>query len=199
MRTTPALIAIRSAMTYISTLPARLLDAAVMRHEGARTMPEPQAVPLRCVQSRLARPPVVQLPPTPSALNRELQKRCLELQQLVAGMRRCALEQANRELIHRQRPGPLSKQRLQAAQAQWVRHWTDLMEQLDQLQAGLPDETRTPRDRKTVMEAHRLTDSIRLWALGFRADADLGLDIAPAHGGASGLWRWAAGITGTCQ
>jgi len=186
-------------MNYVSTLPAELFDAAVMRPGEARTMSGTRPVPLRCVQSRLARPPLVQLTPTPSALNRQLQKRCLELQQLVASMRRCALEQANRELIHRNRPGPASSQRLQAAQVAWVRHWTELMDQLDQLQDDLPDDAGTPRDRETVNEAHRLIESIRLWALGFRVDADLQLDIAPDHGDASGLWRWAAGITGTCQ
>ncbi len=186
-------------MNDISTLPAELLDAAAMRPDVAGAMSETQPVSLRCVQSRLSRPPVVQLAPTPSALNRQLQKRCLELQQLVASMRRCALEQANRELIHRNCPGPASWQRLQAVQIAWVRHWTELMDHLDRLQNDLPDDAGTPRDRETVNEAHRLIESIRLWALGFRVDTDLPLDIAPDHGGASALWRWAAGMTGTCQ
>ena len=186
-------------MNFASTLPAELAEAAAVRHDGTGAMPGSRPVPLRCVQSLLARPPVVQLAPHPSALNRQLQKRCLELQQMVAGMRRCALEQANRELIHRHRPGPPSWQRLQTAQATWLRQWTELMDQLEGLQAGLPDDARTPRDQATVIEAHRLIESIRLWALGFRMDTDVGLDLAPVHDGASALWRWVAGITGTCQ
>ncbi|OSZ67443.1 hypothetical protein [Hydrogenophaga sp. IBVHS2] len=186
-------------MAYLSTLPADLIDPPRMPDEGCLLEDRHGAVPLRCVQSRLARPPVVQLPPTPSTLNRHLQKRCLELQQRVIDVRRCALEQANREQIHRQRPGPSAWQRLQAAQAAWLCHWTELMEQLDQLQAGLPADARTLRDRETVIEAHRLIDAIRLWALGFRVDTDVGLDLGPAHDGDADPWRWAAGLTGTCQ
>lgn len=186
-------------MTYASTLPAELPEAAAVRRHGTEPMTGSSPVPLRCVQGLLARPPLVQLTPNPSALNRQLQKRCLELQQMVAGMRRCALEQANRELIHRHRPGPSSSQRLQTAQATWLRQWTELMEQLEGLQAGLPDDARTPRDQATVIEAHRLIESIRLWALGFRVDTDVGLDMVPAHDGTSGLWGWVAGITCTCQ
>lgn len=165
----------------------------------APTLPGTRAIPLRCVQSRLARPPVVQLAPTPSPLNRQLQKSCLELQQWVAGMRRCALEQANREQIHRHRPSPRSLQRLHAAELSWERHWTQLMDLLDRLQAGLPAQADTRHDRDTVAEAHRLLESIRVWALAFRADADVGLDLEVAHGAATDPWRWAAGATGTCQ
>lgn len=186
-------------MTYASTLPIDLIEPAPPAQDGADRMSMEDTIPLRCVQSRMARPPIVQLPPSPSALNRQLQKQCQELQLMVAGVRRCALEQANREQMYRNLPGPPSWQRLQAAQATWQRQWTDLMDRLDEVQTRLPCTAGAPRDQETVQEAHRLIESIRTWALGFRIDADVGLDLEAVHDGAAIPWRRAAGITGACQ
>ncbi|WP_302173083.1 hypothetical protein [uncultured Hydrogenophaga sp.] len=157
---------------------------------------------LRCVQSRLARPPAVQLDPQPTALNRQMQKACAELQVLIGTSRRLALQQANRELIHQTMPGEQSLQRLQAARSAWRRQWSELMDRLNALQDGLPTAEEVPmeeRDQHTVTEAHRLIESIRHWALGFCTDVDLELDGSAVQGTGDTPAGAAAGSTRVCQ
>lgn len=160
------------------------------------------AAVLRCVQSRLARPPKVQLEPLPTALNRRMQKACTELQILIGATRRLAIQQANRELILRAVPGQRALLRLQVARAAWDQQWNQLMERLDDLQDELsardePEQDR--RDRHTVAESHRLIESIRHWALGFRTGVAPDAGGHPFQDSSAPASRLRAGSTRKCQ
>ncbi len=161
-------------MSHAHTLPPFMIDFC----------DPPQAEPpgemmLRCVQSRLVRPPMAQLDPMPTILNRQLQRACSELQLLIGTTRRLALQQANREFIHQTMPSDQSLRRLNTARSAWYQQWRELMERLNAVQSGLPRadvEPEDERDRHTIAQAHLLIESIRHWALGFCTEVDLELD-----------------------
>jgi len=159
-------------MSHAPTLPPLMIDF--------RELPQAEAsgkMVLRCVKSRLVRPPVAQLDPVPTTLNHQLQRACAELQILIDTTRRMALQQANRELIHQTMPSDQSLRRLRTARSAWYQQWREMMERLNAVQNGLPeDEPEDERDRHTIAQAHRLIESIRHWALGFCTEVDLELD-----------------------
>lgn len=159
-------------MSHAPTLPPLMIDFCELPHGET-----PGKTLLQCVKSRLVRPPVVQLDPVPTILNRQLQRACSELQILVDTTRRMALQQANREFIHQTMPSDQSLRRLKTARSAWYQQWREMMERLNAVQNGLPDEEPADeRDRHTIVQAHRLIESIRHWALGFCTEVDLELD-----------------------